>query len=269
MIIFPRCKINLGLNVLEKRPDGFHDLQSIMIEIPWKDEISVKEGTDDSFRIEGLEIAGTTNLVTEALKLARTKASIPPLEIILKKNIPMGAGLGGGSADAAYCYRYLAENYFPERSHKDLEKDISQLGSDCAFFIHGKVQYAIGRGEILTPVELNLKGKYIVLVNLGIHISTQFAFSNIVPNSIREALIHFKNEPIENWKNVFFNDFEKPVFKLHPELEKLKEFFYTHGAAYASMTGSGSTVYGIFDSKPNLDTEQFGANSFVKEFVFE
>ena len=191
------------------------------------------------------------------------------LEIVLKKNIPMGAGLGGGSSDAAYFYNFLAEHYFPERTVKQLEEDVSNLGSDCAFFIRGKVQHALGRGEILEPIDLNLKGKHIVLVNPGIHISTAFAFGSIVPNPNRNSLLNYITNPVEMWKNHIFNDFEEPVFKTYPELRKLKEFFYKNGAVYASMTGSGSTVYGIFNSVPEIDLGQFGKNSFVETFVME
>ncbi len=246
MIIFPTCKINLGLHVLEKRSDGFHNLETVMVEIPWTDEIEFHESTVDTLEIEGLEIVGNDNLVTRALKIGRKQSSIPPLAIKLKKNIPMGAGLGGGSSNAAQFYRELAKIYFPTRTITELENDISSIGSDCAFFIKGGIQLCTGRGEILQPLELNLNGYHIVVINPGIHSSTAEAFSKIIPHRGRISIQEIVKLPIEAWKNRLENDFEKSLFPIYPELEKIKTQLYDQGAIYSSMTGSGSTLFGIY-----------------------
>lgn len=264
MIIFPSCKINLGLNVLEKRSDGFHNLETVMIEVPWNDEIEIELSHADSFQCAGLEIPGSGNLILEALKLARTQAEIPPLKITLQKNIPIGAGLGGGSADAAFFYKYLAENYFPERSKSDLEHDISALGSDCAFFIQGGIQNCTGKGEILKPIPLSLNGYYLVIVNPGIHSSTAEAFSKIVPNPDRKPISEIIQLPVDEWKKHLTNDFEKSLFPIYPELQKIKNRLYDHGAIYASMTGSGSTLFGIFSDLRNASTTTIDGTKFMK-----
>ncbi len=264
MIIFPSCKINLGLNVLEKRSDGFHNLETVMVEVPWKDEISVSQSNSDTFHSSGLEIPGAGNLILEALKLARIHANIPPLKITLQKNIPIGAGLGGGSADAAFVYKYLAREYFPDRSTADLENDISVLGSDCAFFIQGGIQNCTGRGEILKPIRLSLQGFHLVIVNPGIHISTAEAFGKIVPNSDRESVSEVLRLPIKEWKTHLINDFEKSLFPIYPELEQIKASLYEQGAVYASMTGSGSTIFGIFTDLRDTATIKIASAKFMK-----
>lgn len=264
MIIFPSCKINLGLNVLEKRSDGFHNLETVMVEVPWQDEISISLSDSDGFHSSGLEIPGAGNLILEALKLARTHANIPPLKITLQKNIPIGAGLGGGSADAAFVYKHLARDYFPDRSIANLENDISALGSDCAFFIQGGIQNCTGRGEILEPIQLNLKGLHLVIVNPGIHISTAEAFGKIVPNSDRESVLKMIQQPLKEWKTHLTNDFEKSLFPIYPELERIKTKLYDNGAIYASMTGSGSTIFGIFTDLRDAATTKIDSAKFMK-----
>lgn len=264
MIIFPSCKINLGLNVLEKRSDGFHNLETVMVEVPWKDEISISLTDSDSFHSSGLEIPGAGNLILEALKLARTHANIPPLKITLEKNIPIGAGLGGGSADAAFVYKHLARDYFSGRSTADLENDISALGSDCAFFIQGGIQKCTGKGDILEPIQLNLKGFHLVIINPGIHISTAEAFSKIIPNSDRESVSKVLQLPIKEWKTHLTNDFEKSLFPIYPELEQIKASLYDQGAVYASMTGSGSTIFGIFTDLHDAPTTKIDSAKFMK-----
>jgi len=268
MIIFPTCKINLGLHVLEKRIDGFHSLETVMVEIPWTDEIEFKESNEDSFEIKGLEISGNNNLILQALRLARTHTTIPPLKICLKKNIPMGAGLGGGSSDAAKFYAELAKFYFPGRTITDLENDISSIGSDCAFFIKGGTQLCTGRGEILNPIHLDLKGKHLVIVNPGIHISTAEAFGKITPNSDRESIENIVKLDINEWNGRLKNDFEESLFPLYPELRTIKSRLIDYGAAYAAMTGSGSTMFGIFSDLRDAATSKIDEARFMKLISF-
>ena|SRR6218665_1025702 len=268
MIIFPTCKINLGLHVLEKRSDGFHNLETVMVEIPWTDEIEFEEASSDALEIEGLEIQGNDNLVTKALSIARHHASIPPLKINLKKNIPMGAGLGGGSSDAAQFYRKLAQCFFPDRTISALETDISVIGSDCAFFIKGGIQKCTGRGEILEPISLNLSGYHLVVVNPGIHISTAEAFRNITPDKNRPSISEIIQYPIGKWRMHLKNDFEDSLFPIYPELEKIKSKLYEHGAVYAAMTGSGSTIFGIFNSLENAEKITMASAKFLKRVSF-
>lgn len=267
MIIFPGCKINLGLNIVEKRTDGYHNLETVMLEIPWNDKLSFEESTADSLTTSGISIPGNDNIVSKTLQLARSFAHIPPLSISLQKNIPMGAGMGGGSANAACFYRALSERYFPERTLTDLENDIAALGSDCAFFIRGGAQYCTGRGELLQPIILQLNGLHLLVVNPGIHSSTAEAFSKIVPDDSRTTVNEVINLPITEWKNHLHNDFEKSLFGIYPALEDMKAEFYRHGAIYASMTGSGSTMYALFEHAPDPSAMQLGNPAFVRSFI--
>lgn len=264
MNIFPTCKINLGLHVLEKRSDGFHNLETVMVEIPWTDTISYSENENDFLELDGLAIEGNDNLVMKALDLARSHASIPPLRIALTKNIPMGAGLGGGSSDAAFFYKSLASTYFPDRKQADLEKDISTIGSDCAFFINGGTQHCTGRGEILKPIAVDLKGKSLVIINPGIHISTAEAFSKIIPNANRKSIIDILTSTEENWKTELKNDFELSAFELYPKLASIKNSLYEQGAMYASMSGSGSTMFGLFNDAKEASIVRIEESKFHK-----
>ncbi len=264
MLIFPSCKINLGLQVLSKRPDGFHNLDTVMLEIPWKDQVEIDEAEKDQFTTQGISIPGEGNLILKALELARTHANIPPLSISLQKNIPLGAGLGGGSSDATFVYKHLAEEYFPERNKADLIQDLNSIGSDCPFFLDGGTQYCTGKGEIMEPVSIDLSDYKLVLINLGIHISTAFAFGNIQPNPNQPNLSELILLPLSEWKHHIFNNFEVPVFKEYPELAQVKADLYQAGAVYASMTGSGSTLYGIFSRNQDVSLPSYGNVAFVQ-----
>ena len=241
-----------------------------MVETTWTDEIFFEEATNVSLEIEGLEIPGGDNLLLRTLRLARTITEIPPLKIRLKKSIPMGAGLGGGSSDAAKFYVALADQYFPGRDPKQLEHDISSIGSDCAFFIKGNTQFCTGRGEVLEPIALNLKGKHCLIINIGIHISTPEAFSLITPNAHRKSIKEIVAQPIEGWRKELHNDFETSAFKLYPVLAEIKKTLYQKGAVYAAMTGSGSTMFGIFESIELAEklTTEFDDAKFVKLVSF-
>lgn len=253
MITFPNCKINLGLNVTRKRQDGYHDLETVFFPVEIKDALEVITADDPQNDIEftstGLEVAGDprANLCVKAYYLLKKDfPSLPAVRVHLHKAIPMGAGLGGGSADGAFMLRLLDARYQLSLTQEQLLAYALQLGSDCPFFIYNKPCFATGRGEILEPVSLDLSSYQVVLINPGIHISTAFAFSNIIP---AEPLLSVKNViqlPVNKWKEQLVNDFEKGIAAAHPEISLIKEAMYAQGAVYASMTGSGSTVYGLF-----------------------
>ncbi|MDF3026905.1 MAG: 4-diphosphocytidyl-2-C-methyl-D-erythritolkinase [Fluviicola sp.] len=249
MINFPTCKINLGLHILQRRQDGYHDIETAMLELPFNDILELIESRESGFTTSGLEIPGSGNLVSDAEAEFRKHKSIPALAFHLHKLIPMGGGLGGGSSDAAFALKLMRDAYAPEIGNEQLKVMASKIGSDCAFFIDGGLQFAAGRGEILTPLTFDLKHKYVVLVNLGIHVSTKEAYEGITPNNNRVSLKEILEKPIGEWKDQLINDFEESVFLKYPELATVKNDLYEHGAVYASMTGSGSTVFGIFESE--------------------
>jgi len=250
--MFPPAKINLGLNVLHKRSDGYHELDTCMIPIELTDVLEVLPSNKFQFIQTGLTVEGSSNdnLVVRAYNLLKENYNLPPVYIHLRKNIPMGAGLGGGSADATYTLLALNDLFKLKISNDDLKKYSTELGSDCPFFVEKSPQIAKGRGEELYPIELNLKGYYLKLIFPGIHISTAEAYGNVIFSKHSLSVKNSIDRPIEEWKNNLKNDFESSAFKLHPELEKWKNDLYSEGAIYASMTGSGSTMYGIFKDKP-------------------
>ncbi|WP_300665810.1 4-(cytidine 5'-diphospho)-2-C-methyl-D-erythritol kinase [Fluviicola sp.] len=249
MINFPTCKINLGLHILRKRNDGYHDIETAMLELPFCDVLEVIESREPGFSTSGLEIPGSGNLVLEAERVFGTYYPLPVLSFHLHKIIPMGGGLGGGSSDAAFALKLLRDQYAPYVNNDELKKMAAAIGSDCAFFIDGGLQFAAGRGEVLSSVNVDLKGYSVVLVNTGIHVSTKEAYDGVIPDENRVSLKEILQKPIAEWKNALVNDFEFSVFKKYPELEQLKHALYNQGAIYASMTGSGSTMFGIFESE--------------------
>ncbi|MEM8894690.1 MAG: 4-(cytidine 5'-diphospho)-2-C-methyl-D-erythritol kinase [Bacteroidota bacterium] len=257
MITFPNCKINIGLHITGKRPDGYHNIESCFYPIPWNDALEITEAATFSFESSGLTIPGDvgSNLVVKAYRLLKQDFKLLPIKIHLLKSIPMGAGLGGGSADGAFMLKLLSDNFNLGLSVDQLETYALQLGSDCPFFIQNKPMIASGRGEVFESLRLSLSGKYILLVNPGIHISTKEAYTGVTPavpeHSLKETL---EDAPIESWKDKIANDFETSVFAIAPEIEQVKNQLYEQGALYASMTGSGSTVYGIYDYKPDKAT---------------
>lgn len=252
MINFPTCKINLGLNVLRKRSDGYHEVDSTMLEIPWKDVLEIVPSHEDAFSTSGLLIPGTSNFVLDALAVFRKYYSIPPVNIHLHKEIPMGGGMGGGSSDAAFALKMLRELFQPQVLDKELEQMAAQIGSDCAFFIRGGFQHATGRGEILQPMDLPFKKVSIVLLNDGTHVSTKEAYAKIRPVERELSLLTCLQEEMHFWKGNVVNDFEETVFALYPQLNAIKATLYRQGAVYASMTGSGSTMFGIFNEPVEL-----------------
>lgn len=275
MIVFPNCKINLGLQILNKREDGYHNLATIFYPIGWKDIVEVvrrddgRQTTDDSyeknsqltthdisFTSTGLAVAGDpqNNLCIKAYNLLKKDfPSLPPVHMHLHKTIPMGAGLGGGSADGAFTLKLLNEKFQLGLSTEQLIDYALQLGSDCPFFILNQPVYATGRGEIMVEVNLDLGGYQFVIVNPGIHVNTGWAFAQLQLNDgPRPDLRTIVQQPIHTWKEELINDFEAPVCKAHPEIANIKQQLYDTGALYASMTGSGSTVFGVFEKTNDL-----------------
>jgi len=255
MILFPNAKINLGLHVLSKRKDGYHEIETCMVPIPLFDALEIILDKKTTFTSTGLEIPGNEkdNLILKALKAIRKDFNeLPHVNIHLHKNIPMGAGLGGGSADAAFALK-LYNNLF-DLFLEDwfLEDYAAQLGSDCPFFIENTPKIATGRGEILEEVKVDLKGKWILLVNPQLHIGTKEAYAGLMPklpeHSIKDIL---PNRSL--WKEHLVNDFEQSIFKIYPQIGELKAKLYDRGAFYAAMSGSGSTVFGLFDEEPSKE----------------
>ena len=257
VIAFPNCKINLGLNILRKREDGFHDLETVFYPLPLHDIVEIIHspgGTGIQFSKSGLEINGYNdhNLCIKAYSLLMKKfPQVAPVQLHLHKTIPAGAGLGGGSADAAFTLKLLNEMCGLQLSKEELLDLAAQLGSDCPFFIMNKPCFSQGRGELLEEIPLDLSAFKFILVNPGIHIDTGAMFQKIKPVLPKISLKEIIKQPVESWKNEsdsyqMKNDFEEIVFELHPEIGAIKEELYKAGAVYASLSGSGSTVYGIF-----------------------
>jgi 4-diphosphocytidyl-2-C-methyl-D-erythritol kinase len=261
MICFPNAKINLGLKITEKRQDGFHNLESIFVPINWCDALEIIESEKDTFFLNGEKqnILDRSNLVFKALDLLRKNFNIPSITIYLEKQIPMGAGLGGGSSDASFTLKLLNDTFKLNISNKDLLIYASQLGSDCPFFIENKISYITGRGENIEILNSNaLKEIKVVLINPQIHISTKEAFSNIIPHFNKNNLKEIISEPIAEWERLgLVNDFEANIFPLYPEIEQIKALLYQRGASYACMSGSGSTIIGLFENEyPTLDLKK-------------
>ena len=255
MICFPNAKINIGLQITEKRPDGYHNIDSVFYPIAIKDILEVLPGSPEQqepicFQSSGIEIPGNTsdNLCVKAAKLLLDDfPHLDKLRIHLHKIIPMGAGIGGGSADGAFTLRLINDKFGLNLSQSQLIDYASALGSDCPFFILNKPCLARGRGEILEPLELDLQGFRILLINPGIHINTGWAFSRIDIRNNHFPLKKAITLPMDEWRQHIENDFEKVVFSEYPVIESVKEMLYQNGAIYASMSGSGSSVYGIFE----------------------
>ncbi|WP_339794362.1 4-(cytidine 5'-diphospho)-2-C-methyl-D-erythritol kinase [uncultured Imperialibacter sp.] len=254
MITFPNAKINLGLQILRKRPDGYHDISSLFLPIPLQDVLEIVEAKSLSFTSSGLPIPGSSddNLCLKAYHLLKKDFELPPISIHLYKAIPMGAGLGGGSADGAFMLVMLNEKFGLGLSNTQLEDYAAQLGSDCPFFVKNEAAIASGRGTELSSFPVNLKGNYLLLVFPGIHIGTREAYAGVKPNDQQKTITEILSVPVSSWKDMLINDFEQSVFPNHPSLGEIKEKLYADGAVYASMTGSGSTMYGIFEGKPKL-----------------
>jgi len=269
MITFPNAKINLGLNITEKRPDGYHNLETIFYPIPLEDALEAcprKEGLGSySLSQSGLSIEGDAenNLVVKAYKLLDETYHLPPVDIYLHKHIPSGAGLGGGSADAAFMLKLLNQMCSLNLTDDQLEAYAARLGADCAFFIRNQPTYAEGIGNIFSPVKLSLAGWQLLLVKPDIFVSTRDAFARIRPRRPERNLRDLISQPVESWKDYMINDFEESVFPQFPAIGDIKTELYHLGAVYASMSGSGSSVYGLFAPDVVLPDVDFGTDSQV------
>ena len=258
MVRFPNCKINLGLEIGTKRPDGFHSLETVFIPLPLTDVLEIitagiNQQENVAYSSSGLTIEGSSNenLCVRAYDLVKADyPAMPAIRMHLHKHIPMGAGLGGGSADAAYTLQMLDSLFGLMIPEKKMQEYALQLGSDCPFFLYNKTVIARGRGEILEPISLDLSSYNVVLIHPGIHVNTAWAFSKLDKRSKSEVPLSERiSKDILTWKDNIVNDFEVPVFQYFPEIESIKNELYKAGALYASLSGSGSSVYGIFKWK--------------------
>jgi len=255
MVFFPNAKINLGLNIVEKRADGYHNIESVFMPIPIYDALEITENlTETIFSSSGIPIPdnGEPNLVERAWLLLKEEFDIPTVDLDLLKKIPIGAGLGGGSADAASCILGLNKIFNLKITEEKISTIASKLGADCAFFIKNKPVFAEGVGDQFTPIEVNLKGKHFVVIYPNIHVSTPEAYKHVKPRGVGKSIKEILKQPVKSWKGELINDFEYSVFQQYPFIQEVKNELYSNGALYASLSGSGSTVFGVFDEKPEI-----------------
>lgn len=269
MITFPCAKINLGLNIVSKRPDGYHNLETVFYPIPLTDALEIKY-MDEKFPSESpcdLKITGNDvdcneedNLVIKAYQLLAADFQLPRVHAHLVKRIPTQAGLGGGSSDAAYMIRLLDERFRLNIGIPEMERYAAKLGADCAFFITADPSYAEGIGDVLMPADVpgaGLGGYYLAMVKPSVAVSTRDAYTAIVPKTPAKCCRDIVRQPIETWKDELVNDFEAPIFAMHPELAAIKQSLYDAGAVYAAMSGSGSALFGIFREQPTGLEKEF------------
>lgn len=293
MITFPNAKINLGLNIVEKRPDGYHNLETVFYPIPLLDALEVQQrfhesgdpsdvvipqGTETNrtrtdeytLKVAGTPIEGTSedNLIIRVYRLLQQDFELPHLNIYMYKHIPSGAGLGGGSSDAAFMMKMLNDKFRLGMSAEDMEQRLASLGADCAFFVRNKPVFATGIGDRMEAIDLSLKGYYLVLVKPDIFISTKEAFAQIHPQKPELSIREIVKRPVKEWFGLLVNDFEKSIFPNHPEIAAIKDKLYDLGALYASMTGSGSSVYGLFE-KPIEHAEEIFSGNFCRQRELE
>jgi len=276
VITFPNAKINLGLNIVEKRPDGYHNLETVFYPIPLEDALEIHTLNHQSEKNEnkcilkqsGIKISGNpeTNLVVKAYRLLDEQFHLPPVEFHLFKHIPSGAGLGGGSADAAFTLKLLNDKFELELTYEELEEFAGRLGADCAFFISNSPVYAEGIGNIFFPITLSLKDYQIIIIKPDIFVSTREAFAKITPRHPERSLKEIIRLPVEQWKETMVNDFEASVFSAFPAIGEIKEELYRQGALYASMSGSGSSVFGIFPLNVELPKTAFKEEKAIFRF---
>lgn len=258
MICFPNAKINLGLNITEKREDGFHNIETVFYPIGWNDALEIIENKSSTqefnLHLSGLAITGNIedNLLYKAYQIIKQTKTLPHVDVYLHKTLPMGAGLGGGSADAAFFINLLNEQFqlnFTEAERIDIAR---QLGSDCAFFIKNTPVYATQKGDVFSDIKLDLSHLYIAIIYPNVHSNTKEAYSLVKPQQAAKSLLEIIKQPISTWKTELVNDFEKSIFSLYPIVEKTKHDLYELGAVYACMSGSGSAVFGLFEKEPGI-----------------
>lgn len=253
MLVFPNAKLNLGLHITARRPDGFHTLETVMVPLPWCDALEVLRAAETALTLTGRPIPGeaATNLCLRAYELLQADfPGVPPVQLHLHKVVPIGAGLGGGSADAAFALRALNTVLELGLSAEQLEAYARRLGSDCAFFVRNEPALALGRGDELTPLPLpQLRGAACKVVYPGLHISTAEAYAGVTPQAPAHALREALAGPVDTWRGTVVNDFEASLTPRYPQLAQLKQQLYAAGAAYASLSGSGSAVFGLWPGR--------------------
>jgi 4-diphosphocytidyl-2-C-methyl-D-erythritol kinase len=262
MTIHPNCKINLGLHIVEKRPDGYHNIETIFYPVKQlHDQLEIVPSDNFEFEIDGivLDCAAEDNLCIKAYNLI--KADYPDkignVSIKLKKHIPFGAGLGGGSADAAFTLSLINRIFDLELSDEQLQTYARRIGADCAFFIKNQPVYATEKGDIFEDINLSLKNYILLIVKPDVYISTAEAYSGVCPQKSAHNLKEIITKPMAEWREYMHNDFEKTIFEKHPLLAHIKKMMYSYGALYAAMSGSGSTIYGIFEKNAQINTKEF------------
>jgi 4-diphosphocytidyl-2-C-methyl-D-erythritol kinase len=268
MIVYPKAKINLGLNIVLKRPDGFHNIETVFYAVPITDILEVLPTEDNrvTFSSSGISIDSKPddNLCVKAYELIDKDYKLPGVKIHLHKRIPIGAGLGGGSSDAVYTLKVLNELFELKLIESQLLDYAKKLGSDCAFFVSEKPVYAYNKGDEFESVDISLKGKYFALVYPDLHVSTPLAYSLITPSIPTQNVKKIIGKGIDFWKENLVNDFELPIAQKYPVIDEIKKSLYESGAKYAAMSGSGSSVFGIFDEEPKTVVNKF---SHFKKFV--
>ena len=277
MIVYPNAKINIGLNVVEKRPDGYHNLETVFYPIGLQDILEIKVLDEGNVPECGykLKITGTIldgspedNLVVRAFKMLKNDFNLPPVSIGLYKHIPTGAGLGGGSSDAAFTIKTLNKRFDLRLTDEQMEDYCTRLGADCPFFIKDTPVFATGIGNEFHPVSFSLKGKHLVLVKPDIFVSTKDAYAKVNVRRPDTPLPELLAQPLETWKDTVINDFERSVFSKYPEIAAIKDSMYDIGAVYASMSGSGSSVFGIFD-EPIENIDEVFSGMFCRQRVLD
>lgn len=254
MVLFPNAKINIGLNIVSKRHDGYHNLETLFYPVQWRDVLEVIPSQQFKFSYSGIEINSSQNICEQAFYLMKNEFNLSNVHIHLHKNIPIGAGLGGGSSDAAFTLMALNEMFDLNLTKIKLKEYALNLGADCPFFIDNRPSIATGVGEILSPVELDLSGYHLLIVKPSVFVSTSDAFSNIVPQQSEISIIEEIKKPISQWN--LSNDFEYGIFDKYPEISNIKKQLDEAGALFSSMSGSGSSVFAFFDYKPNLQLNE-------------
>ena len=265
MLSFPNAKINIGLNIIGKRDDGYHDLESCFYPIRWNDILEIVKSDVLEFKCTGLPISGDKidNLCLKAYSLLANDHTIGPVNIHLHKVIPMGAGLGGGSSNGAFTLVLVNDLFKLNLSQRELLSYAGELGSDCPFFIINKPTFVTGTGNAFDSINMTLKDKWLTLVKPDISVNTKTAFSTIVPNVPQGSLKNtLENSPLAQWSNSIVNDFQEPFFKQFPELLQIQSKLASNGASYTSLSGTGSTVYGIFEEEINWNNEFDGYSVF-------
>ncbi len=257
MICFPNAKINLGLTITQKREDGFHNIETVFYKTGWQDALEVVLSSNENkfnLHLSGIPIIGnlTTNLIYKAYNLIAEIKALPNIDVYLHKNIPMGAGLGGGSADAAFFINLINNQFSLKLTSEEKLTVAKKLGSDCAFFINNTPTFAFEKGDVFENINIDLSDYYIAIIYPNVHSNTAQAYSLVTPKIPAKSVKQIIMQPIATWKTELVNDFEISIFDKYPVVKQIKESLYTQGALYACMSGSGSAVFGIFKTEPTL-----------------